>query len=86
MASCRSRGWDNKVPIDAYWVYGRQVSTDRFWTLTIELLPGQRESQWPIVAEIRKTAQSGEYLPTGSFMIRGKKNFIDSVLRRAYTK
>lgn len=24
-----------------------------------------------------KTAQSGEYLPTGSFMVRGKKNFLN---------
>lgn len=26
--------------------------------------------------QVSKTAPSGEYLPTGSFMIRGKKNFL----------
>jgi hypothetical protein len=26
--------------------------------------------------QVSKSAPSGEYLPTGSFMIRGKKNFL----------
>ena len=26
--------------------------------------------------QVSKTAPSGEYLPTGSFMVRGKKNFL----------
>ncbi len=28
------------------------------------------------VAQVSKTAPTGEYLPTGSFMIRGKKNYL----------
>lgn len=31
---------------------------------------------WVHAAQVSKTAPSGEYLPTGSFMIRGKKNFL----------
>jgi hypothetical protein len=29
-----------------------------------------------LLEQVSKTAPSGEYLPTGSFMIRGKKNFL----------
>jgi NFACT protein RNA binding domain len=46
---CRSKAWDFKVVVGAWWVHDHQVS---------------------------KTAPSGEYIGTGSFMIRGKKNFI----------
>lgn len=31
---------------------------------------------WVYASQVSKTAPSGEYLPTGSFMIRGKKNFL----------
>ncbi len=31
---------------------------------------------WLVLVQVSKTAPSGEYLPTGSFMIRGKKNFL----------
>ena len=31
---------------------------------------------WVRPAQVTKSAPSGEYLPTGSFMIRGKKNFL----------
>lgn len=31
---------------------------------------------WVHAEQVSKTAETGEYLPTGSFMIRGKKNFI----------
>jgi len=31
---------------------------------------------WVYDHQVSKTAPSGEYLPTGSFMIRGKKNFL----------
>ena len=30
----------------------------------------------PASLQVSKAAPSGEYLPTGSFMIRGKKNFL----------
>jgi len=32
---------------------------------------------WVYSHQVSKTAQSGEYLPTGSFMVRGKKNFLN---------
>lgn len=32
---------------------------------------------WVRASQVSKTAPSGMYLPTGSFMIRGKKNFLD---------
>mmetsp|Transcript_45288 Transcript_45288/g.52061 ORF Transcript_45288/g.52061 Transcript_45288/m.52061 type:complete len:1080 (-) Transcript_45288:383-3622(-) len=32
---------------------------------------------WVYHDQVSKTAPSGEYLPTGSFMIRGKKNFLN---------
>jgi len=32
---------------------------------------------WVYDNQVSKTAPSGEYLPTGSFMIRGKKNFMN---------
>ena len=32
---------------------------------------------WVYDQQVSKTAPSGEYLPTGSFMIRGKKNFLN---------
>lgn len=31
---------------------------------------------WVYADQVSKSAPSGEYLPTGSFMVRGKKNFI----------
>jgi predicted ribosome quality control (RQC) complex YloA/Tae2 family protein len=31
---------------------------------------------WVNASQVSKTAPTGEYLPTGSFMIRGKKNFL----------
>jgi len=34
------------------------------------------DSYWVYSHQVSKSAPSGEYLPTGSFVIRGKKNFI----------
>eukprot|EP01083_Nonionella_stella_P040090 109009_1 len=34
------------------------------------------ESYWVYGHQVSKTPQSGQYLPTGSFVIRGKRNFI----------
>ena len=34
---------------------------------------------WVTRSQVSKTAPSGEYLPTGSFMIRGKKNYLSPV-------
>lgn len=49
MTVTHSKAWDQKVTVQAYWVYSDQVS---------------------------KTAPSGQFLATGSFVIRGKRNFI----------
>ena len=41
---------------------------------------------WVYDDQVSKTAPSGEFLPTGSFMIRGKKNFLNpSRLEMGYT-
>ena len=32
---------------------------------------------WVFHHQVSKTAPSGQYLPTGSFMIRGKKNYVN---------
>ena len=34
------------------------------------------ESWWVHSNQVSKTAPSGEYLPTGSFMVRGRKNYL----------
>ena len=31
---------------------------------------------WVFAHQVSKSAQTGEYLPPGSFMVRGKRNFI----------
>jgi hypothetical protein len=36
----------------------------------------KKDAWWVYDYQVSKTAPSGEYLPTGSFMIRGKKNFL----------
>ena len=46
---CRSKAWDSKIVVSAWWVYSSQVS---------------------------KSAPTGLNLPAGSFMIYGKKNFV----------
>ena len=37
---------------------------------------------WVEADQVSKTAQSGEYLPTGSFMVRGKKNYLPSSVQQ----
>lgn len=49
MTISRSRAWQSKILVSAFWVHANQVS---------------------------KSAPSGEYLTTGSFMIYGKKNYL----------
>lgn len=46
---CRSKAWDSKIVISAWWVYASQVS---------------------------KAPPTGLFVPAGSFMIYGKKNFL----------
>ena len=58
-AVTHSKAWAEKVMVQAYWVWGTQVS---------------------------KTPESGEYVGTGSFIIRGKKNFMSPAkLELGYT-
>jgi hypothetical protein len=41
---------------------------------------------WVWGDQVSKTPESGEYLPTGSFMVRGKKNFLQpNKLELGYT-
>ncbi len=41
-------------------------------------MPCDRRGDRGLLAELQvsKTAPTGEYLPTGSFMVRGKKNYL----------
>merc|ERR1712129_592833 len=34
------------------------------------------QAYWVYAAQVSKTPQTGQYLPTGSFVIRGKRNFV----------
>ena len=34
------------------------------------------DAKWFLVTQVSKTAPTGEYLTVGSFMIRGRKNFL----------
>ncbi|KAG8126705.1 putative Colon cancer antigen 1 protein [Naja naja] len=60
MALCYSAAWDARVITSAWWVYHNQV---------------MKSGKLPYL-RVSKTAPTGEYLTTGSFMIRGKKNFL----------
>lgn len=63
MAVCYSTAWEAHIITSAWWVYHHQVST-----LNFELWTGI----WPpYFFQVSKTAPTGEYLTTGSFMIRG---------------
>lgn len=42
------------------------------WTMKINL----QNAFWVKPEQVTKTAPTGEYLTTGSFMIRGKKNYL----------
>ena len=35
-----------------------------------------QDAEWLCAAQVSKTAPTGEYLTVGSFMIRGRKNFL----------
>ena len=39
---------------------------------------------WVYPDQVSKTPQTGEYLPTGSFIIRGKKNYINTTLQLGF--
>ncbi|MCK5772975.1 MAG: NFACT family protein [Thermoplasmata archaeon] len=40
---------------------------------------GSERGYWVLPDQVSRSAQSGEFLPKGSFMIRGKKNFVDKL-------
>ena len=61
MAVCYSSAWEAKVTTSAWWVYANQVS--------IKLKVSS--CSYYYFVQVSKTAPSGEYLTTGSFMIRG---------------
>ena len=72
MCVCRSSAWKNKVLEGAYWVYSNQVRAHRDLprptTLTNDRKFARPETKF--FAQVSKTAPTGEYLTTGSFMIR----------------
>lgn len=39
-------------------------------------LAGSTQAYWVYPDQVSKTAEAGEYLPLGSIMVRGKKNFL----------
>jgi hypothetical protein len=68
---CFSSAWNAKIVTSAWWVYPEQV--DRKYLICIYFIPCLKGC---FIRQVSKTAPSGEYLTTGSFMIRGKKNFL----------
>ncbi len=40
---------------------------------------GSERGYWVLPDQVSRSAQSGEFLPKGSFMIRGKKNYVDKL-------
>ena len=65
MAVCYSSAWEAKIVTSAWWVYHNQVSYHQ----NIDLLDSPSFST---SLQVSKTAPTGEYLTTGSFMIRGE--------------
>ena len=63
MAVCYSSAWEARIITSAWWVYNHQV-----WVgcLVLRLLEYMCDD-----FHVSKTAPTGEYLTTGSFMIRG---------------
>ena len=82
MSVCRSAAWQAKVVTSAYWVHAPQVSKVRCLATSCPALQGWCRTScvasYSFVTPLQ-TAPSGEYLTTGSFMIRGKKNFLPPV-------
>jgi hypothetical protein len=78
MSVCQSKAWDAKIVTSAYWVHPDQVSTSA--TLKqCHLCTGPTIDLIYSLTQVSKSAPTGEYLTTGSFMIRGKKNFLPPV-------
>lgn len=67
MAVCYSAAWEAKIVTSAWWVHHHQVS---FPSSEINLLAWTPDLE-TICLQVSKTAPTGEYLTTGSFMIRG---------------
>ncbi len=44
---------------------------------------GRSEAYWVTPPQVSKTPEAGEYLPTGSFMIRGERNYLRSPVQAA---
>eukprot|EP01061_Rhynchopus_euleeides_P002301 TRINITY_DN11762_c3_g1_i2.p1 TRINITY_DN11762_c3_g1~~TRINITY_DN11762_c3_g1_i2.p1 ORF type:complete len:1033 (+),score=445.82 TRINITY_DN11762_c3_g1_i2:104-3100(+) len=60
------------VPSDTLYQAGNMaVCRSAAWESNIVI-----SAWWVFHTQVSKTAPSGEYMPTGSFMIRGKKNFL----------
>ncbi|KAG5190531.1 hypothetical protein JKP88DRAFT_352683 [Tribonema minus] len=61
MTVCRSAAWAAKMVTSAWWVYADQMAMSAWWVYA---------------DQVSKTAPTGEFLVTGSFMVRGKKNYL----------
>lgn len=78
MSVCYSAAWDAKVITSAWWVHHNQVSWGRFFNANTELYINLvlkfdlTVLFMCCLLQVSKTAPTGEYLTTGSFMIRGK--------------
>lgn len=51
------------------------VATSKAWNAKI----GSAAGYWVLPEQVSKTPQSGEFLPKGAFVIRGKRNYSDKV-------
>ncbi|KNC76640.1 hypothetical protein SARC_10866, partial [Sphaeroforma arctica JP610] len=80
MAICSSAAWEAKIDISAYtpisthahtFLLAMAICSSAAWEAKIVI-----SAYWVHHSQVSKTAPTGEYLPTGSFMVRGKKNFL----------
>ena len=92
MCVCRSQAWDAKVVTSAWWVHPEQVRRGGGGRGGVRRSGGAMKGISPLplclppqsprppaaraARQVSKTAPTGEYLVTGSFMIRGKKNYL----------
>jgi predicted ribosome quality control (RQC) complex YloA/Tae2 family protein len=71
MCVCRSSAWNSKSPEAAYWVHADQARRPKCCAG-----PRYADASTAGSRQVSKTAPTGEYLSTGSFMIRGKRNYL----------
>ena len=70
MAVCYSSAWEARIVTSAWWVHHHQVHTHTHTQARKLTYARNSETVSPFL-KVSKTAPSGEYLTTGSFMVRG---------------